>query len=113
MQGTLFKFGPGSAQLAFKAHGPASTRQLVLVGGLTDGLLFAPYVTQLAAEAGRLGWGLVQAQLTSSYQVGVQTRGGVCLLACCNTHAAQLLSRNACRAGAWQAWIRMLMSCVC
>ncbi|KAF6261958.1 hypothetical protein COO60DRAFT_1625154 [Scenedesmus sp. NREL 46B-D3] len=41
---------------------------LVLVGGLTDGLLFAPYREKLAAAAAGLGWSLVQAQLTSSYQ---------------------------------------------
>jgi hypothetical protein len=76
MQGTLFKYGPGSAHVAFKS--PATAKHprcsgqlhLVLVGGLTDGLLFAPYCEKLAAAAGGLGWSLVQAQLTSSYQVG-------------------------------------------
>lgn len=78
MQGTLFKFGPSSAQLAFKSHTASSSRrQLVLLGGLTDGMLFAPYAAQLAAEAERHGWGLVQAQLTSSYQVLRSMGGGV------------------------------------
>uniref|UniRef100_A0A383WQ17 AB hydrolase-1 domain-containing protein n=1 Tax=Tetradesmus obliquus TaxID=3088 RepID=A0A383WQ17_TETOB len=74
MQGTLFKYGPGSAHVAFKSPATAQHPRclgqlhLVLVGGLTDGLLFAPYREQLAAAAGGLGWSLVQAQLTSSYQ---------------------------------------------
>lgn len=45
MNGTLFKYGPGSAQLAFKTpatrpchpSGPSAEVHLVLVGGLTDG----------------------------------------------------------------------------
>eukprot|EP00878_Enallax_costatus_P007375 GHUV01007724.1.p1 GENE.GHUV01007724.1~~GHUV01007724.1.p1 ORF type:complete len:336 (+),score=52.69 GHUV01007724.1:260-1267(+) len=77
MQGTLFKYGPGSAHIAFK-HALSSSKQppkpssapgsryIVLVGGLTDGLLFAPYCQQLADTL--TDWTLVQAQLTSSYQ---------------------------------------------
>lgn len=76
MQGVLFKYGPGSAHVAFRS--PATAKHphchgqlhLVLVGGLTDGLLFAPYCQKLAEAVGGLGWQLVQAQLTSSYQVG-------------------------------------------
>lgn len=74
MQGTLFKYGPGSAHVAFKSPATAKHARcsgqlhLVLLGGLTDGLLFAPYCEKLAAAAGDLGWSLVQAQLTSSYQ---------------------------------------------
>jgi hypothetical protein len=83
MQGTLFKYGPGSAHVAFKSPATAKHARcsgqlhLVLLGGLTDGLLFAPYCEKLAAAAGDLGWSLVQAQLTSSYQV------------CCVTAALQ------------------------
>ncbi|KAF8063709.1 SPAPB24D3.06c [Scenedesmus sp. PABB004] len=72
MQGTLFKYGPGAAHVAFKsqppAHGvaPAPARAVVLLGGLTDGLLFAPYAPHLERAAARLGWTLVQAQLSSS-----------------------------------------------
>lgn len=77
MQGVLFKYGPASAHIAFKSTTSqlrtassvtpaAQQRYLVVVGGLTDGLLFAPYCQQLAEID---GWTLVQAQLTSSYQV--------------------------------------------
>lgn len=76
MQGLLFKYGPGAAHVAFKSSPSAkptckdnSQLHLVLIGGLTDGLLFAPYADQLASAIGKLGWSLVQAQLRSSYQV--------------------------------------------
>lgn len=67
MQGTLFTYGPKSTQRAFKSAN-ASARQLVLIGGLTDGLLFASYAPALAIRLAALGWGLTQAQLSSSYQ---------------------------------------------
>jgi pimeloyl-ACP methyl ester carboxylesterase len=67
MHGVLFKYGPSAANVAFKSH-PQHSRHLVLIGGLTDGLLFAPYCHQLSEAAGAAGWSLVQAQLTTSYQ---------------------------------------------
>lgn len=48
LQGTLFKYGPGSAQVALLSG--SHPRHLVLVGGLGDGFFFANY-TQLLAEA--------------------------------------------------------------
>jgi hypothetical protein len=88
MQGTLFKYGPGASHVALMVKttpnpppthqpcaGSSGARHLVLVGGLTDGLLFAPYAQQLAAAVGELGWCLVQASLTSSYTVGVGVWG--------------------------------------
>ena len=42
-------------------------RHVVLVGGLTDGLLFAPYVRPLAARLEERRWSLVQALLSSSH----------------------------------------------
>lgn len=78
MQGVLFKYGPGASHIAFKHssnsphHSEAAAagrqRYLVLVGGLTDGLLFAPYCQRLTEQIPS-EWTLVQAQLTSSYQV--------------------------------------------
>ncbi|KIZ05517.1 hypothetical protein MNEG_2451, partial [Monoraphidium neglectum] len=77
MNGTLFRYGPAAPQVAFRspaaaasAHppGPQLRRHLVLVAGLTEGLLFAPYAQQLADAAARAGYALVQAQLASSYQ---------------------------------------------
>jgi hypothetical protein len=87
MHGVLFRYGPAPAQVAFRSapgaapgggasphpppppH-PPPRRHLVLVGGLTDGLLALPYAEALAAEAEGTGYTLVQAQLSSSYQVG-------------------------------------------
>eukprot|EP00879_Flechtneria_rotunda_P009118 GHRR01009546.1.p1 GENE.GHRR01009546.1~~GHRR01009546.1.p1 ORF type:complete len:358 (+),score=102.20 GHRR01009546.1:188-1261(+) len=74
MQGVLFKYGQAPTHIAFKSppavQHPRCKGQLhlVLVGGLTDGLMFAPYCQQLASAVGSMGWTLVQAQLTSSYQ---------------------------------------------
>ncbi len=68
MQGTLIKYGPSPTHVAFLSNQPkAHPRHLVLVGGLTDGLLFAPYAPHLAAAAQKNGFTLVQAQLSSSY----------------------------------------------
>jgi hypothetical protein len=76
----------------------------VLVGGLTDGLLFAGYCRPLAARLNGAGWSLVQALLSSSHtgyglssldqdaeelhllakhlkaESGSQVRGGCCCL---------------------------------
>lgn len=41
---------------------------MVLIGGLTDGLLFASYSKPLAQRLAESSWGLVQALLTSSHQ---------------------------------------------
>ena len=38
------------------------------MGGLTDGLLFAPYCQPLAQQLVQQGWSLVQPLLTSSHQ---------------------------------------------
>ncbi|KAJ9521308.1 hypothetical protein QJQ45_001166 [Haematococcus lacustris] len=67
MQGLLTKYGPGPSHLAFISH-HHHKRHLVLLGGLTDGLMFASYVPPLAAGLAVKGWSLVQAQLSSSYQ---------------------------------------------
>lgn len=93
MQGTLFRYGPGPAQIAFRSTNTSSTRTappasppagepgasaaaaarpeptrcLVLVAGLTEGLLALPYAGALAAAAAERGYSLVQAQLSSSY----------------------------------------------
>lgn len=42
-------------------------RHVVLVGGLTDGLLFAPFVRPLAARLEERRWSLVQTLLSSSH----------------------------------------------
>lgn len=85
MRGQLIRYGSKSAQVAFICD-PPSPRALILLGGLTDGLLALPYVDALVARLAPAGWCLVQAQLSSSYQV----RSGGCRACsqCCWVHAA-------------------------
>lgn len=64
LQGELFKYGVGSSQVAFQTGD--HPRHLVLIGGLSDGLLFAPYSQLLSDAVDGLGWSLVQVQLSSS-----------------------------------------------
>jgi hypothetical protein len=45
------------------------SQHAVLLGGLTDGMLYAPYCEPLAEALGAQGWSTVHAQLSSSYKV--------------------------------------------
>ena len=66
MQGTLFKYGPGPAHVAFKSGN--FNRHLVAVGGLTDGILFTRYIPLLEKHLQAQEISLVQPLLTSSHQ---------------------------------------------
>jgi len=67
-EGTLFKYGPAAAHVAFQpAAAPARARVVVAVGGLTDGFFSTPYLAPLAAAAAAAGWGLVTPLLRSSH----------------------------------------------
>jgi hypothetical protein len=131
MQGVLFRYGAAQPQVAFLVGGPGAPpaaraplapaaaaggrgrgpRHLVLVSGLTEGLLFAPYTEQLARAADGAGWSLVLAQLSSSYQAravcGLGWRFGAADAA---NARAPLPNR---RAGASAAWTRTRTSCCC
>jgi len=65
--GSLFKYGDGGAHVAFYSGPPDAQRILVLLGGLTDGLLPTPYTVPLGEILSRLGWGMVQPLLSSSH----------------------------------------------
>jgi pimeloyl-ACP methyl ester carboxylesterase len=79
MAGVLHRYGPSPHQLAFVSPGvssspssfPPSPRHprlhVVLLSGLTEGLLALPYAPLLAEKCAELGCALVQAQLRSSY----------------------------------------------
>ena len=59
MKGLLVRYGPSASHLAFISDAAAGHRRhIILVGGLTDGLLFAPYAPALraAAHAVRVVW---------------------------------------------------------
>ncbi|KAL5198266.1 hypothetical protein ABZP36_001778, partial [Zizania latifolia] len=61
LQGTLFKYGPKSSQVAF-TYGDFN-HQVIFIGGLTDGFLLE--LLSLALEVEK--WSLVQPLLSSSY----------------------------------------------
>ncbi|KAL4534639.1 hypothetical protein Ndes2437A_g05409 [Nannochloris sp. 'desiccata'] len=66
MEGTLFKYGPGSAHLAFKSAN--HKHHVVAVGGLTDGMLFSKYLPLLDQQLSPSEISLVQTLLTSSHR---------------------------------------------
>lgn len=71
--GQLACYSPSKRLVAFASPGVVE-RVVVLVGGLTDGLLALPYVSRLSAGLEACGWSLVQPMLRSSLSgYGVQT----------------------------------------
>ena len=69
--GTLFKYGPHAAHVAFApappTAAPARARVIIAVGGLTDGFFATPYLPALTRAAARAGWGLITPLLRSSH----------------------------------------------
>ncbi|XP_062189379.1 UPF0613 protein PB24D3.06c-like isoform X1 [Phragmites australis] len=65
LRGTLFKYGPKSAQVAFKTGD--FNHQVIFIGGLTDGLLATDYLEPLSLALEVEKWSLVQPILSSSY----------------------------------------------
>ncbi|KAG0580114.1 hypothetical protein KC19_4G147700 [Ceratodon purpureus] len=65
LEGTLFKYGSKSIQVAFKTGN--YKQQVVFIGGLTDGFLATDYVEPLAKALEAEKWSLVQPLFTSSY----------------------------------------------
>ncbi|KAJ6842010.1 UPF0613 protein PB24D3.06c [Iris pallida] len=65
LRGILFKYGPKSAQVAFRTGD--FNQQVIFVGGLTDGLLATEYLEPLSIALENENWSLVQPLLTSSY----------------------------------------------
>ncbi|KAL8153654.1 hypothetical protein V2J09_011414 [Rumex salicifolius] len=64
-RGILFKYGPKSAQVAFKTGD--HNQHVVFIGGLTDGLMATEYLEPLAVALDNEKWSLVQTLLSSSY----------------------------------------------
>ncbi|CAN6197281.1 unnamed protein product [Urochloa humidicola] len=65
LRGALFKYGPKSAQVAFRTGD--FNHQVIFVGGLTDGLLATDYLEPLSLALEVEKWSLVQPLLSSSY----------------------------------------------
>lgn len=64
--GTVYEYAP--KLMAFELNSFSPQNVVVFVGGLTDGLLTVPYLSQLASSLNENGWGLIQCLITSSYQ---------------------------------------------
>ncbi|XP_020960044.1 UPF0613 protein PB24D3.06c isoform X3 [Arachis ipaensis] len=64
-RGVLFKYGPNPIQVAFKTGD--YKRQVIFIGGLTDGFLATAYLELLANALDRENWSLVQFLMSSSY----------------------------------------------
>jgi hypothetical protein len=59
ISGQLSTFRIGEYSYPFFTSGDlSSTKAVVFVGGLTDGLGSVPYTTRLSAELGKAGWKL-------------------------------------------------------
>lgn len=65
LQGSLFKYGPKSAQVAFRTGD--FNHQVIFIGGLSDGLLATDYLEPLSLALVVEKWSLVQPLLSSSY----------------------------------------------
>ncbi|KAJ4956417.1 hypothetical protein NE237_013200 [Protea cynaroides] len=65
LRGVLFKYGPKAAQVAFKTG--EFKRQVIFIGGLTDGFLATEYLQPLSIALENEKWSLVQLLLSSSY----------------------------------------------
>lgn len=67
MEGKLFRYGPLPPHVAF-ITGPISHRHAILVGGLTDGMLFSPYVHPLTQRLTSDNWSVVHTLFSSSHK---------------------------------------------
>lgn len=65
VKGSVHTFGK---QTAFEFGDEKKSQVVIFIGGLSDGLLTVHYLPQLFKVLDSIGWGLVQAHLTSSYQ---------------------------------------------
>lgn len=65
-EGTIHKYN--SSKVAFEFTPAKLSKVLIMIGGMTDGLLTVPYVVNLPKVMEPLGFSVVQIQLTSSFQ---------------------------------------------
>lgn len=66
MNGTLVRYGPKPANIAFMSR-VQKGHFFVAVGGLSCGFMFADYLQPLCSKLDSIGWTLVQPLLTSSH----------------------------------------------
>ncbi|KAI9114846.1 hypothetical protein K1719_013859 [Acacia pycnantha] len=65
LRGVLFKYGPNAIQVAFRTGD--HKRQVIFIGGLSNGFLATAYLEPLAIALDRQNWSLVQFLMSSSY----------------------------------------------
>ncbi|CAI5462927.1 unnamed protein product [Closterium sp. Yama58-4] len=65
MRGVLFRWGEMGVKVAFRSSD--FPRHVIILGGLTDGLLPTQYTARLASSLAAAHWSLLQTQLSSSY----------------------------------------------
>ncbi|XP_054807347.1 UPF0613 protein PB24D3.06c-like isoform X2 [Prosopis cineraria] len=71
-RGVLFKYGPNAIQVAFRTGD--HKRQVIFIGGLTNGFLATSYLEPLAVALDRENWSVIQFLMSSSYS-GYGTSG--------------------------------------
>ncbi len=73
MQGYLHRYGPRPVHVAFISppQAPSAAKHLVLIHGMTEGLLYATYVPTVTRALQAAGWSVVQAQHSGSYNVRI------------------------------------------
>jgi hypothetical protein len=69
MHGLIANYGTKPSQIVHLSG--EHKRHLVLVGGMTAGLLPVPFAKKLAGKLEAMQWTLVQAQLQTCFQVSV------------------------------------------
>jgi hypothetical protein len=66
MEGELIRYSPTSEHVAFVSG--KHPRHVILIAGLTEGLLALSYSKPLSKALDGLGWSLVQIQVASTFQ---------------------------------------------
>lgn len=64
--GTLHRYAP--KHVAFEFEPLAYKKVVIMIGGMTDGLLTVPFVDRMGPVLNKSGYGLIQIQLTSSFR---------------------------------------------
>ena len=64
MLGTLIRYGVNCEHLAFISS-PQHKKHVLLISGLTEGLMSIAYASPLASALDKIGWSLVQVQVSN------------------------------------------------
>ena len=67
LTGTLYTYNEENRLTAFESGDVKSPNSVVFIGGLSDGYNAVPFLEPLTAALAKIGWSLIQVQLSSSY----------------------------------------------